>query len=101
MLSLTNLNFNEVVESSDLILVDFWADWCGPCKKMLPVLQDVAEEGKVSVAKVNVDENQDLAEKYQISSIPTMILFKDGAMVHQITGAMPKHILMREIQEWI
>lgn len=101
MLSLTNLNFDEVIQSNDLILVDFWAEWCGPCKKMLPVLQSVAEEGSVSVAKVNVDENQDLAEKYKVSSIPTMILFQNGVMVHEIVGAMPKHLLMREIQEWI
>lgn len=101
MLSLNNETFNDLINSESTVLVDFWAEWCGPCKKMLPVLQDVAEEGLVTVAKVNVDENPDLSQQYEISSIPTMLLFKNGQVVHQIIGAMPKHMLVKEIQEWI
>jgi thioredoxin 1 len=81
----------EVVESSTPTLVDFWAPWCGPCRMVGPVLEQIdAEREDVRVVKVNTDENPQIASQYQILSIPTMILFKNGQAVHQIVGAQPK-----------
>lgn len=89
---LTKASFeDEVLKSKVPVLVDFWAVWCGPCKMVAPVLTKLSEKhaGKLTVGKVNVDEQMELAEKYNISSIPTLILFKDGKVVDQIVGAMP------------
>ncbi|MCU0257422.1 MAG: thioredoxin [Solirubrobacteraceae bacterium] len=81
----------EVVESSTPTLVDFWAPWCGPCRMVGPVLEQIdSEREDVRVVKVNTDENPQIASQYQILSIPTMILFKNGQAVHQIVGAQPK-----------
>ena len=83
-------SFNEIINSSTPVLVDFYADWCAPCKMMAPIMQQVSKEleGKVKVIKVNVDKNEDAARKYQIRSIPTMILFKNGKAVWQGVGVM-------------
>ena len=84
-INLTNQNFEEEVLKSEIpVLVDFFATWCGPCKMLAPVISDVAERygGKVKVGKVNVDEENELAMKYQISSIPTLVLFKDGKIIN-------------------
>ena len=86
-------NFDaEVLQSSIPVFVDFYADWCGPCKMMSPVIDQLAAEyeGKIKVGKVNVDENNDLAVKYDIMSIPNMIFFKNGQPVDRIVGAIPK-----------
>ena len=82
----------EVLQAKVPTLVDFWAAWCGPCRMVAPVLDEIADEmhGKLRVAKLNVDENQDLAMKYQVMSIPAFLLFKDGRPVDRIIGAMPK-----------
>ena len=86
----TMANFNEIINGTTPVLVDFYADWCAPCKMMAPIMQQVSKEleGKVKVIKVNVDKNEDAARKYQIRSIPTMILFKNGKAVWQGVGVM-------------
>ena len=91
VLSLNNSNFKgEVIESKGLVLVDFWADWCGPCKMLAPILEELSGETEAKICKVNVDESGDLAGDYGIRSIPTMIIFKDGVKVDQIVGLRQK-----------
>jgi thioredoxin 1 len=88
-----------VIQSSDLIMVDFWATWCGPCKIVAPVVEELAQEyaGKVNFAKVNTDENPDIASRFNIRGIPTLIFFKDGKVLDQIVGAVPKAQLKTKI----
>ena len=92
-MTLTNNNFTaEVLECSQLVLVDFWASWCGPCKMIAPAVAEIAEEydGKVKVGKVNVDEEERLAIRFGISSIPTLLIFKGGEIVNKSIGVRPK-----------
>ena len=92
-ITITAANFEEEVLRSDIpVLLDFWATWCGPCRMIAPSLAEIAEEqsGKIKVGKVNVDEEMALAAKFGITSIPTLIVFKDGKITNQALGAMPK-----------
>ena len=93
---LTEQNFDEVlVATQGLVMVDFWAEWCGPCRAIAPVLEELAEasEGRVTLMKVNVDENPRLAARFEIQSIPTIVFFKEGAIVDRVIGAAPKAVL--------
>ena len=94
---LNNKNFKTAVRQG-LVLVDFWAPWCAPCKMIAPTLNEIAEEeaDKITVAKVNVDQNQQLAQKYNIRNIPTLLVFQDGKVAKRITGLKPKKALLRE-----
>jgi len=90
----------DVLKASGTVVVDFWAEWCGPCKMIAPALEEISEEmsGKVKIAKLNIDENQNMAMKYGVRSIPTLILFKDGQPVSTQIGAAPKNKLAAWIQ---
>jgi thioredoxin 1 len=89
----------DVLQNSKAVLLDFWAEWCGPCKMIAPMLDEVADkyEDKLDVVKLNVDENPNVAQKFGIRSIPTLMLFKDGAVQAQLMGAMP----LRQLEEFL
>ena len=97
----TDESFDNVLKSHDLVLIDFWAPWCGPCKKISPILDEISEERGLWVGKLNVDENPVKSAEYSITSIPYMVLFKSGKPVKSITGAKPKHVILEELSEWI
>jgi len=96
----TNTNFSELLQDNKLIIVDFWATWCGPCRMLSPILDEVEEEmaGQISVVKVNVDDADEIAAQYRIMSIPTLIFFKNGQVVDKTVGAMPKAVLVEKIK---
>ena len=98
---ITDASFNTIVTTNDLILVDFWADWCGPCRMLSPILEEISNETGLLIGKLNVDENPVKTLEYGVKSIPSMVLFKDGKPVHTMVGAMPKHRLLKELSEWI
>ena len=102
--TLTSANFDETIGSSDLpILVDFWAEWCGPCKAIAPVLAEIATEqaGNITIAKLNVDDYGDIAGRFNVMSIPTMLLFHKGEIKTKIVGAMPKGRMLEELSKFL
>jgi thioredoxin 1 len=103
MVTLTDTTFNDGISSSTPVLVDFWAEWCGPCRMVAPVLAEIAgeHEGKITIGKLNIDENPQSAADFDVMSIPTMILFKDGVEKRRIVGARPKHQIVAELAEFL
>ena len=104
ILTLSDATFDESVGGADTpLIVDFWAEWCGPCKMITPVLEDIANEhaGRLQVAKLNVDDNPDIARRYDVMSIPTLLVFADGEVKKRLVGAKGKAQLLEELAEFI
>jgi thioredoxin 1 len=102
--TLTDSTFDEeIAGAGEPVLVDFWAEWCGPCKMIAPVLEEIAGEqaGKLRIAKLNVDDNPSAARRFDVMSIPTLIVFKDGQPAKRIVGAKPKGALLEELSEFV
>ncbi len=99
-LELNDSNFDEAINSDKPVLVDFWAEWCGPCKMIGPVVEELAGEyeGKAVIAKLNVDENPQVTARFGVRSIPTLLVFKNGQVVDKQVGAVPKSVLSQKIQ---
>ena len=101
VIEVTDDTFASTIADNRLVLVDFWAPWCGPCRMVAPVLEEIAGEhgDKVTIAKVNTDENQAVASQHGIMSIPTLMLFKDGEKIDQMVGALPKPQIMAKLEK--
>ena len=102
--SVTDANFvSDVLQSDKPVLVDFWAEWCAPCRKVAPVLEEIATEmaDQVTIVKLNIDENPETARTYQVMSIPTMAVFSGGQLVKTIVGARPKAAILRELTDFV
>jgi len=102
--TVTDTTFDETIGSAaEPVVVDFWAEWCGPCKMIAPILDEIASEhaGKLSVAKLNVDENPDIVRRFDVMSIPTLIIFKDGEAQKRLVGAKGKGQLLAELDEFL
>ena len=104
ILTLSDATFDETIAGSDTpVLVDFWAEWCGPCKMIAPTLAEIASEqkGKLAIGKLNVDDNPDTARRFDVMSIPTLLVFKDGQQVKRLVGAKGKGQLLQDLSEFI
>ncbi|HUV11274.1 MAG TPA: thioredoxin [Acidimicrobiia bacterium] len=104
IVTLSDATFDETINSEDkAVVVDFWAEWCGPCKMIAPVLEEIAAEhdATLSIAKLNVDDNPETAMKYQVISIPTLLVFKGGEQVKRIVGAKGKGALLQDLAEYV
>jgi thioredoxin 1 len=104
ILNLSDATFDETIAGADTpVLVDFWAEWCGPCKMIAPTLAEIANEqkGKLAIGKLNVDDNPDTARRFDVMSIPTLLVFKDGQQVKRLVGAKGKGQLLQDLAEFI
>lgn len=104
ILTLSDSTFEESVQGSDVpVVIDFWAEWCGPCKMIAPVLEEIARDhaGKIAIAKVNVDDNPETARRFEVLSIPTLLVFRDGQVQKRLVGAKGKGQLLQELAEFI
>ncbi|MEB3339661.1 thioredoxin [Okeania sp.] len=104
VLTVTDSSFNQQVLESELpVLVDFWAPWCGPCRMVAPVVEEIAKQyqGQITVLKLNTDENPNVASQYGIRSIPTLMIFKEGQRVDMVVGAVPKTTLANTVEKYI
>jgi len=102
--AVTDATFDvDVLKNSKPVLVDYWAEWCGPCRQVAPVLEEIAQEygSKIDIVKLNVDENPRVVQLYRVMNIPTLSVFKDGQVVKEIVGAKPKSALLRELEDFI
>ncbi|WOF15198.1 thioredoxin [Methanoplanus sp. FWC-SCC4] len=96
---ITGINFNDFISKNSFVVIDLWAEWCGPCRRVAPVIEELSSEyaGRVAFGKCNTDENQSLAASFQITAIPTLLFFANGRMVHRLTGAYPKENIISAI----
>jgi thioredoxin 1 len=101
--TVTDANFEEAVGGDKAVLVDFWAEWCGPCRMVAPVLEEIGKEypDRITIAKLNVDENPSIAATYDVMSIPTMIVFQQGVEKKRIVGSRPKHAMISELAPFL
>ena len=97
MITLTTENFDQTVTDNEFVLIDFWAEWCGPCRMVAPVLDQIEAEHGLTIGKLNTDENPELMARYGVMGLPTMLLFENGEPVKQIVGAKPKRMLVSEL----
>jgi thioredoxin 1 len=101
MLEINDENFDKILTLHNVLVVDFWAKWCRPCKMFSPILEEISKENNIWIAKIDVDQNPIQASKYNITSVPTTIIFENGKEVKKILGAKPKHQMIEELSKWL
>jgi thioredoxin 1 len=101
MLEINDQNFDKTLTLHNVLVVDFWATWCRPCKMFSPILEEISKENNIWIAKIDVDQNPIQASKYNITSVPTTIIFENGKEVKKILGAKPKHQIIEELSKWL
>lgn len=100
VIQITDATLNEVLETNELVIIDFWAEWCKPCKIMGYILDEISEEYNVTIGKIDVDENNDAVTEYDIRNIPTLLFIKDGRVVDKIVGSATKEIIIDKIEQY-